>query len=104
MVFINPWAYYQINEPDNIPDLNPHNNEESFGCLLGACAFIISSIIFALITYLLFFITTSGCINKYWFPVLMLVNCVVIYPILTILLMKQSFKITEKIASKNKKK
>ena len=104
MAFINPWTYYQIHEPENIPDLNPHNNEESVGCFVSICGFIISSIIFVLTTYLLFSITVNGCINRYWFPVLMLANCVVIYPILIILLMKLSFKITEKITIKNKKK
>ena len=54
MVFFNPWAYYQIHEPDKIPDLNPHNDEEIVGCLAGICGFIVASIIFALVTYLLF--------------------------------------------------
>ena len=100
MVFINPWAYYQAHCPDKIPDLNPHNNEEVIGCLAGVCGFVISSIIFASITYLLFSITVSGYINRNWFPLLMLANCIVIYPILTILLMKISFKIADKITNK----
>lgn len=36
-MFINPWVYYQINEPDKIPDLNPHDDEEMVGCLASAC-------------------------------------------------------------------
>ena len=95
MIFINPWAY-QIHEPDKIPDLNPHNDEEMIGCLAGVCGFIISSIIFALVTHLLFSITVSGHINRNWLPLLMLANCIIIYPILTILLMKLSFKIADK--------
>ena len=104
MIFINPWTYYQIHEPDKIPDLNPHNDKEMIGCLGGACGFIIASIIFVLITSLLFSITVSGYINRNWLPLLIFANCIVIYPILTILLMKLSFKITEKITIKSKKK
>ena len=104
MIFINPWAYYQIHEPDKIPDLNPHNDEEMIGCLAGVCGFIISSIIFALVTYLLFSVTVSGCINRHCISLLMLANCIVIYPILTILLMKLSFKIADKNTINNKRK
>lgn len=104
MIFVNPWAYYQTHEPDKIPDLNPHNNEEMVGCLAGACGFIIASIIFSLVTYLLFSITVNGHINRNWLPLLMLVNCIVIYPILAILLMKLSFKIADKITRNNKRK
>lgn len=103
MIFTNPWAYYQIHEPDKIPDLNPHNDGEMMGCLAGVCGFVISSIIFALVTYLLFHITVSEYINRHWIPLLMLVNSIVIYPILTILLMKLSFKIVDKFVTKKKK-
>lgn len=96
MIFINPWTYYQIHKPDKIPDLNPHNDGEMIGCLAGVCGFVISSIIFALVTHLLFSITVSGHINRNWFPLLMLANGIVIYPILIILLMKLSFKIVDK--------
>lgn len=104
MIFINPWAYYQKHEPDKIPNLNPHNDEEMIGCLIGVFGFIISSVIFALVTYLLFSITISGHINRSLLPWLILANCIVIYPILTILLMKLSFKIADKITIGNKKK
>jgi hypothetical protein len=104
MIFINPWTYYQIHEPDKIPDLNPHNDKEVVGCLAGVCGFIISSIIFALVIHLSFSITINEYINRNWLPLLMFVNYIVIYPILTILLMKLSFKIAEKITIKNKKK
>lgn len=104
MVFINPWAYYQIHEPDKIPDLNPHNDKEVVGCFASVCGFIIASIIFALVTHLLFSITVSGYINRYWLLLLMLVNCIVIYPSLTILLMKLLFKIVDKFITNKKKK
>ena len=100
MIFINPWASYK---PDDIPDLTPHTDEEMTGCLAGACGFIIASIIFVLITYLLFFITISGYINSHWLPLLFLVNCIVIYSSLTILLMNLSFKIGDKIYKKKRK-
>ena len=100
MIIINPWTYYQIHEPERIPDLNPHNNEEMIGCLAGACGFVIASVIFASLTYLLFSVTVSGYVGRYLFPLLMLVNCVVIYPILTIVLMKLSFRISEKTYKK----
>ena len=92
MTFINPWAYYQIHESDKIPDLNPHNDEEVTGCLAGVCCFVIASIM------------VSGYINIYLFPFLLLANCAVIYPILTILLMKLSFKIVGKIQQTIKEK
>ena len=104
MIFTNPWAYYQIHDTDKIPDLNPHNDEEVIGCLAGACGFIISSIVFALITYLLFSITVSEHINRKWLPLLILANGIVIYPILTILLMKLLFKIADKTQQNNKRK
>lgn len=104
MIFTNPWAYYQIHDPDKIPNLNPHNDGEMMGCLVGVCGFIMSSIIFALVTYFLFSITVSGYINRNCLPLLMLANCIVIYPILTILLMKLSFKIADKITINNKRK
>ena len=104
MIFINPWAYYQTYESDKIPDLNPHNDKEMIGCLTGVCGFIISSIIFALVMHLLFSITVSEHINRNWLPLLILANCIVIYPILTILLMKLSFKIADKITTDNKRK
>lgn len=100
MVFINPWASYR---PEDMPDLNPHNDKEVVGCVAGVCGFIIASIIFALATHLLFSITVSGYINRHWLPLLMLVNCIVIYPILTILLMKISFKIADKFITNKKK-
>lgn len=97
MVFINPWAYYQIHEPDKIPDLNPHNDEEAMGCLAGACGAIIASIIYVLIFYLCFTLT-KGVLR----PILVMIDSTVIYPILIIYLMKLSFKISDKFM-KNKK-
>ncbi len=88
-MFINPWASYHL---DDIPDLNPHTDEEAVGCLAGACGFIVSSIIYVLLFYLCFTLT-KGVLS----PILITIDSAVIYPILTICLMKLSFKIGDKI-------
>lgn len=95
MIFINPWAFY---DPDDIPDLNPHDDEEMVGCLAGGCGFIVSSIIYVLLFYLCFNLT-EGLLR----PILVMIDSTVIYPILTICLMKLSFKIGDKIYKKKRK-
>lgn len=85
MIFINPWASYH---PDDIPDLTSHDDEEVVGCLAGL---IISTIIYVLLFYLCFTLT-NGILR----PILIMIDSVVIYPILTICLMKLSFKIGDK--------
>jgi hypothetical protein len=94
MIFINPWASYH---PNDIPDLNPHDNEEMVGCLAGACGFIVSTIIYILLFYLCFTLT-KGLLR----PILITIDCIVIYPILTIYLVKLSFKIGDKIYKKKR--
>lgn len=95
MIFINPWASY---DPEDIPDLNPHDDEEMVGCIAGACGFIISSIIYTLLMYLSFSFT-KGMLT----PILVLIDSVVIYPIIIIYLMELSSKIGDKIYKKMKK-
>ena len=95
MIFINPWASYH---PDDIPDLNPHSDEEVVGCLAGGCGFIVSSIIYVLLFYLCFNLT-KGLLR----PILILIDSAVIYPIITICLMKLSFKIGDKLYKKKRK-
>ena len=95
MIFINPWAFY---DPDDIPDLTPHDDEEMVGCLAGGCGYIVSSIIYVLLFYLCFNLT-KGVLR----PILILIDSAVIYPILTIYLMKLSFKIGDKIYKKKRK-
>ena len=95
MIFINPWASYH---PDDILDLNPHNDEEAVGCLASICGAIVSSIIYALLFYYIFN-HTQGLLR----PILGMIDSVVIYPILTIYLMKLSFKVGEKIYKKKRK-
>lgn len=95
MIFINPWASYR---PEDIPDLNPHSDEEMVGCLAGGCGFIVSSIIYVLLFYLCFNLT-KGLLR----PILILIDSAVIYPIIIICLMKLSFKIGDKIYKKKRK-
>lgn len=95
MIFINPWAFYHS---DDIPDLNPQDDEEMVGCLAGACGAIISTIIYVSLFYLCFTFT-KGALR----PILVMIDSVVIYPILMIYLMKLSFKIGDKIYKKKRK-
>lgn len=94
-MFINPWAAYH---PDDIPDLTPHSDEEMVGCVAGVCGYIIASIIYVLLFYLCFTLT-EGMLR----PILVLIDSAVIYPIITICLMKLSFKIGDKIYKKRTK-
>jgi hypothetical protein len=91
-MFINPWIFY---DPDDIPDLTPHDDEEMVGCLAGGCGFIVSTIIYLLLFYLCFTFT-KGALR----PILVMIDSVIIYPILTIYLMELSFKIGDKIYKK----
>lgn len=95
MIFINPWIFYH---PDDIPDLTPRGNEEMVGCLAGICGYIVSTTIYVLIFYLCFTLT-EGVLR----PILVMIDSVIIYPILTICLMKLSFKIGDKIYKKKRK-
>lgn len=94
MIFINPWAFYH---PDDIPDLTPHDDEEMVGCLAGGCGFIVSTIIYVLLFYLCFTLTTG--LTR---PILVMIDSAVIYPILLIYLMELSFKIGDKIYKKKR--
>ena len=94
MIFINPWASYH---PDDIPDLTPHDDEELVGCLAGACGYIIASAIFVWLMQFILDFKLNDIISTDVYFILMLINCIIIYPILTICLMKLSFKIGDKI-------
>lgn len=95
MIFINPWASYY---PDDIPDLNPHDDEDMVGCLASGCGFIVSTIIYVLLIYLCFTLS-EGLLKQ----ILFLIVSAVIYPIITIYLTKLSFKIGDKIYKKKRK-
>jgi len=92
MIFINPWASYKS---EDIPDLTPHTDEEAVGCLAGGCGFVVSSIIYVLLFYLCFDVTKDLLM-----PTLIMI---VIYPILTICLIKLSLKIGDKIYKRKRK-
>jgi len=101
MIIINPWAYYN---PDDIPDLNPQDDDEARGCICGVCGYIIASAIFVWLMHFILNFRLNGIISTDVHFILILVNCIVIYPILTILLMKLSFKIADKFTTNKKKK
>lgn len=94
MIFINPWLFHN---PKNMPDLTPHNDKELVGCLAGACGYIVSTIIYAILFYLCF-THTKGMLR----PILIMIDSAVIYPILMICLVKLSFKIGGKINNRKK--
>ena len=104
MIFINPWTYYQINEPDKIPDLNPHDDDEARGCVCGVCGYVIASAIFVWLMHFILNFKLNGIISTDVHFILILINCIIIYPILTILLMELSFKIADKFTTNKKKK
>ena len=96
MIFINPWVFY---DPDDIPDLTPHNDEDAVGCLSAACGYIVSTIIYVLLAYLCFTLA-EGILKQ----ILFLIVSAVIYPIIMIYLVKLSFKIGDKILKKKRKR
>ena len=102
MIFINPWASYN---PDDIPDLSPQDDDEARGCICGVCGYIIASAIFVWLMRFILNLKLNGMLSTDVYFMLMLITCVIIYPILIIILIKLSFKITDKINDKiNKKK
>ena len=100
MIFINPWACY---DSDDIPDLNPQDNEEATGCICGVCGYIIASAIFVWLMHFILNFRLNGIISTDVHFILILINCIIIYPILTIILMKLAFKIGDKLYKKKRK-
>lgn len=99
MIFINPWVFY---DSDDIPDLNPQDDDEARGCICGVCGYIIASAIFVWLMYFILDFKLNGIISTDVHAILMLITCIIIYPILIIILMKLSFKIGDKIYEKKK--
>ena len=97
MIFINPWAFYDSND---IPDLNPQDDNEARGCICGVCGYIIASAIFVWLMHFILNFRLNDIISTDVHFILILVNCIIIYPILTIILMKLAFKIGDKINKK----
>lgn len=97
MIFINPWACYNS---DDIPDLNPQDDDEARGCICGACGYIIASAIFIRLMHFILDLRLNGTLSTDVYFILILINCIIIYPILTIVLMKLAFKIGDKMHKK----
>lgn len=53
--------------------------------------------------FFILYLKLNGIISTDVHFILILINCIIIYPILTIILMKLSFKIGEKIYKKKRK-
>jgi len=100
MIFINPWSFYKS---DDIPDLNPQDDDEARGCICGMCAYIIALAIFVWLMYSILDFRLNNIISTDVHFILIVINCLIIYPILTIILMKLSFKIADKINKKKRK-
>ena len=99
MIFINPWAFYH---PDDIPDLNPQNDDEARGCLGGIISFCVSSLIFVIMMYFTYKLKSNEIINMDIMMLLFIIN-VIIYVVLIIAFMNLSFKIIDKINKKKRK-
>lgn len=97
MIFINPWASYHS---DDIPDLNPQDDDEARGCICGVCGYIIASAIFVWLMHFILNLRLDGVLSTDVYFILILINYIIIYPILTIVLMKLAFKIGDKISKK----
>lgn len=93
MIFINPWTSYDV---DDIPDLNPQDDDKARGCICGVCGYIIASAILGWLMHFILNFKLNGIISTDVHFIFILINCIIIYPILTIILMKLSFKIADK--------
>lgn len=100
MIFINPWASYHS---DDIPNLNPQDDDEARGCLGGIISFCMSSLIFVIMMYFTNKLKTNDIINMDIMMLLFIVN-VIIYVVLIFVFMDLSFKIVDKINKKKRNK
>lgn len=100
MIFINPWAFYH---PDDIPNLNPQDDDEARGCLGGIISFCASSLIFVIMMYFTYKLKSNEIINMDIMMLLFIIN-VIIYVVLIFAFMNLSFKIVDKINKKKRNK
>lgn len=98
-IFINPWVFY---DPDDIPDLTPHDNEEMVGCLGAIISYCVSSLIFAIMMYFTYKLKSNDIINMDIMMLLFIVN-VIIYVVLIFVFMNLSSKVVDKIYKKKRK-
>lgn len=101
MIIINPWAWYQVNDPDKIPDLNPHDDDEARGCTSSMISFGLAVLIFVLLQWGLIELRLSKIISRDMYFWLILAN-IILFAGLTILFMNIGFKIVDKINEKKK--
>ncbi|MBR4623997.1 MAG: hypothetical protein IKO56_00500 [Alphaproteobacteria bacterium] len=87
MTPVFPWASYN---PDDIPDLNPHNKDEMRGCLGVVVSLCIATALFVFLQYKILKLEP----NIVLFGCLILLN-VALYAALIIFLAKVSFKIID---------
>lgn len=96
--FINPWASYK---PEDIPDLNPKDDDGFRDFIGGMIAWLLATLIWVLMDYLLFRLKVNGYISFETF-LLLLIPAAIIYAALTIIFMKLAFKKTDSIKEKKK--
>ena len=94
MTMINPWIYWMINDPESIPDINPHNAEEARGCVAGIIGAGISCLIY------IFAMVLIGRSFEFEVALWLYVPCTLLFALLTIVLMKVAFKIADKTGKK----
>ena len=96
---INPWSYYQQNDPDSIPDLI--QSEDDFrGCLSIIISCILSIIIFGLGYIGIFKLKEYQIINED-IVILFIGLDIFLFVGILILFCKIGFKIVDKISKKN---
>ena len=83
-----------INDPESIPDMNPHNAEEARGCVAGIIGAGISCLIY------IFAMVLIGRSFEFEVALWLYVPCTLLFALLTIVLMKVAFKIADKTGKK----
>lgn len=100
MIPNNPWGWYIVNDPDKVPDLNPHNDDENRGCIATMISAGLAILIYLLTNYGLHKLKSLEIINSDVYFLLIFINIFVFAGIL-ILFMKIGFKIADKIGKKD---
>ena len=97
MIPVNPWVYYIVNEPDKLPDLNLYSEENTRELIAGIIGAVVS--LMAYIASMLLI----GAKFKMEVAAILYVPCTLLFAWFTVLTMKLSFKIAEKIENKKRK-
>lgn len=91
-MIINPWTYYIINEPEKVPDITPRSKHEMYGCIAIGCGWLISTVIFVILSFMIFMLNHHLIL----YFLCILVNSTVIYPVMIVTLCKVLCKIVDK--------